>query len=484
MKNNLVSKLRNTLYMGLAVGTLGSYLSACKETIIGPEPKLSQTATLENYVDVNYKATLENVSQATRKTMYNGNLINTKSISGSSYIETLRNMIKGSYSFILENPDAKPDTARVEIPNYKPEANLSGLQTNFDDYSQLELDLAPRISDKNPEDNPVQVVSARSLDGKTEVSLIGSKLTIKPNGNFGPYQVETTIGGLNGGLENIMIQGEVIRAPDQIAFWRVFENYDDIALINEDGTGLQRLTTNPGQDLEPTWSPDGKELLFTSHRTGGTAVWRMDSDGSNQRDITSNIVERARQADWCSNGKIVVAYRDRGDSEAGIGIIDPNGTSFTSIYSEPRTGRIPSWPKWSPNCFEIAFERYVNGNWEIYTMNSDGTNQRNIPNNLIVNDQQATWSPDGTKMVFISDRANPGGITNGLLDIDLYIMNNDGTNITRLTYDIGPEADPDWSNDGEKIIFAGGSTNNFHLYLINENGTNMVRLTNNGENRY
>src|SRR3989344_4825962 len=270
----------------------------------------------------------------------------------------------------------------------------------------------------------------------------------------------------------------------KIAFWRVFEDYDDIALINEDGTGLQRLTTNPGQDLEPTWSPDGKELLFTSHRTGGTAVWRMDSDGSNQRDITSNIVERARQADWCSNGKIVVAYRHKGDSEAGIGIIDPNGISFTSIYSEPRTVRIPGWPKWSPSCSEVAFERYVNGNWEIYTMNSDGTNQRNIPNNLIVNDQQATWSPDGTKMVFISDRANPGGITNGLLDIDLYIMNNDGTNITRLTYDIGPEADPDWSNDGEKIIFAGGSTNNFHLYLINENGTNMVRLTNNGENRY
>src|SRR3989338_7555669 len=113
MKNNLVSKLRNTLYMGLAVGTLGSYLSACKETIIGPEPKLSQTATLENYVDVNYKATLENVSQATRKTTYNGNLINTKSIAGPSYIETLRNMMKENYSFILEIPNVKPDTERV-----------------------------------------------------------------------------------------------------------------------------------------------------------------------------------------------------------------------------------------------------------------------------------------------------------------------------------------------------------------------------------
>src|SRR3989344_5388355 len=377
MKNSLVSKLRTGLYAGLVVGALGfGYLTGCKKNPIEPESRISQTATLVSYVDISYKATLENSDRAIRKILREGNLVDTRSISGSSYSEILRNMIKGNYSFILEVPNAKPDTERVEVPNYKPEANLSGLQTNFDDYSQLELDLASRISDKNPEDNPVQVVSVRSLDGKTEVSLIGSKLTIKPNGNFGPYQVETTIGGLNGGLENIMIQGEVIRAPDQIAFWRVFENYDDIALINEDGTGLQRLTTNPGQDLEPTWSPDGKELLFTSHRTGGTAVWRMDADGSSQRDITSSIVEIARQADWCSNGKIAVAYRENGI--AGIGLTDPNGTSFTPIYSEPETGQIPGWPRWSRDCSQILFQKYNNSNWEIFIMNSDGSNQRNV----------------------------------------------------------------------------------------------------------
>src|SRR3989344_8664835 len=137
MKNNLVSKLRNTLYMGLAVGTLGSYLSACKETIIGPEPKLSQTATLENYIDVNYKATLENVSQATRKTMYNGNLVETKMISVQSYPETLTNKLKGDYCFILEAPGVAPDTSCVAVPNY---------QSETPDLNQLNLNLNERDS--------------------------------------------------------------------------------------------------------------------------------------------------------------------------------------------------------------------------------------------------------------------------------------------------------------------------------------------------
>src|SRR3989344_8158091 len=177
----------------------------------------------------------------------------------------------------------------------------------------------------------------------------------------------------------------------KIAFWRVFEDYDDIALINEDGTGLQRLTTNPGQDLEPTWSPDGKELLFTSHRTGGTAVWRMDSDGSNQRDITSNIVERARQADWCSNGKIVVAYRNKGDSEAGIGIINPDANTFTPIYSQSNIGGIPEWPSCSPDAGEIAFARYV-GNWDVWKMNADRSGLVNLTNNPAI-EGSPDWSP-------------------------------------------------------------------------------------------
>jgi len=274
---------------------------------------------------------------------------------------------------------------------------------------------------------------------------------------------------------------EVKVLHDQFAFWSnrpVPEGgyNEDIYSMNLDGSGLERLTTDPGKDLEITYSPDGKEFLFTSHRTGGTAVWRMNVDGSNQRDITSSIVERARQADWCSNGLIVIAYRDLGDSVAGIGIISLDENSFTPIYSEPKTGRIPEWPSWSNDCSEIAFQRY-DGALDIWKMNSDGNGLINLTNHSAT-DQSPAWSPNGNKIAFISDREG---------SLDIHKMNSDGNNVMRLTSDPGHEVDVSWSPDGSKFIFAHDLVSFLkpQIYMMNFDGSGeWTQLTTEGANRY
>jgi len=264
-----------------------------------------------------------------------------------------------------------------------------------------------------------------------------------------------------GGYNEDIYSGDIIR--------RVKDN--KIELRN-----IKRLTTDPRKDLEPTWSPDGKEILFTSHRTGGTAVWRMNADGTAQRDITSNIVERARQADWGSNGKIVVSY-GLGD---GIGIIDSNENSFIPIYSGSGV-----WPKWSSDCSEITFQTYVNGNWEIYIMNADGTNPRNLTNHPAI-DNQPVFLPD-KRVLFWSDRAN---LYQTPIEADLYLMNPDGSNVTRLTYAPGRELDPTISSDGKYIIFSrfrylGDNPQLYLTELINADDINKwTQLTTEGANRY
>jgi len=288
------------------------------------------------------------------------------------------------------------------------------------------------------------------------------------------------------------INVQIIAPPPQdtlsrIAFWSnrpVLEGgYNEEIysgdIVDIDGVpkllNVRRLTTSLGQDLEPTWSPDGKELLFTSHRTGGTAVWRMDADGSSQRDITSSIVERARQADWCSNGKIAVAYRENGI--AGIGLTDPNGTSFTPIYSEPETGQIPGWPRWSRDCSQILFQKYNNSNWEIFIMNSDGSNQRNVTNNSAT-DLLPIWFSDNSKIAFISDR-------DGTLSLYELGLNNNTTK--RLTGNEGTEVDPAYSQNGKNIIFVHDLISFFNpqLYIMNSDGTgSWTQLTTEGANRY
>ena len=134
-------------------------------------------------------------------------------------------------------------------------------------------------------------------------------------------------------------------------------------------------------------------------------------------------------------------------------------------------------PKWSPDSSKIAFMSGRDGNFEIYTMNADGSSQTRITNNLAA-DGFPAWSPDGTKIAFVrGDLRNPS-------TFEIYVMNTDGSSQVRLTNDAVIDGVPSWSPDGTKIVFmSGGSSvfdpNSFEIYVVNADGTNRTRLTNN-----
>jgi hypothetical protein len=445
-----------------------------------PQPTVTQTAELTNYVDINVITDAANVPEATRETYHNGN-------TSFPHSETLTESLIGNWRFIGTAPGAIPDTAEVDVLDYESEApDLSGVNIDGNERDSIEVHLA-RATEINKEQRPVKYTGVTATEGvEASIGAFPNDTVLKikwpeiPGPNPVPYSIELT---REGSLETITLEGKVLDVPvlAQIAFWSnrpvPEEGYnEEIYSMNLDGTGLQRLTTDPGKDLEPTYSPDGTELLFTSHRTGGTAVWRMNEDGSNQRDITSDIVERARQADWCSNGLIAVAYRNLEDSVAGIGIINPDENSFTPIYSEPRTGSIPGWPKWSPDCSEIVFHKY-NGVWDIWKMKADGNNLINLTNHP-AGDGLPVWSPDGKEIAFMSDREG---------SLDIHKMNSDGSNVRILTNDSGSEVDPAWSPDGTKLIFVHDAVGLFNpqIYIMNSDGSGeWTQLTFDGSNRY
>ena len=117
-------------------------------------------------------------------------------------------------------------------------------------------------------------------------------------------------------------------------------------------------------------------------------------------------------------------------------------------------------------------------NWEIYVMDADGGNQQNLTNNPS-DDRYPSWSPDGKRIAFVSDR--DGHVMDGRRTDEIYVMDANGGNPQNLTNDPNDEWSPSWSPDGKRIAFASDREEPlryFDIYVMDADGQNQQRLTN------
>jgi Tol biopolymer transport system component len=140
-------------------------------------------------------------------------------------------------------------------------------------------------------------------------------------------------------------------------------------------------------------------------------------------------------------------------------------------------------PALSPAHGRIAFMSYIDGNPEIYTINADGSEQTRLTNDPAIENMPA-WSPDGKRIAFTSSRdATTDG--NVGIYIEIYVMNADGSQPTRLTSNLAQDESPAWSPDGKQIAFVSkrdATTDEFYseeIYVMNADGSQQTRLTNN-----
>ena len=167
---------------------------------------------------------------------------------------------------------------------------------------------------------------------------------------------------------------------------------------------------------------------------------------------------------WSPDGTRIVFYSDR-DGNYEIYTMNQDGSDQMRLTDNPAEDRQPSW---SPSGRKILFISERNGNPEIYIMNADGSNQTRLTENP-AGDGEPSWSPDGTRIVFASGRDD---------NAEVYIMNADGSGLTRLTDNPAADRQPSWSPDGTRVVFVSNRDGNREIYTMNADGSNPTRLTN------
>lgn len=264
-----------------------------------------------------------------------------------------------------------------------------------------------------------------------------------------------------------------------IVFYSERDGDAEIYTMNPDGSDQRPLTENTADDYSPSWSPDGRRIVFESDRDDPRPrtcfpncnynLYIMDADGSNVRPLTT-LPGAEWSATWSPDGKsLLFNAGDIGFESGGIYQIELDG-------SDPRPLLVDGFnnaaPDWSPDGKQIAFSSNRDGNLNIFAMNTDGSNIHKVVDTGL-NDYLPDWSPDGSRITFFA--ANWPTVRQ-----DIYTVNADGSDLTNITNTPRVvDEDPRWSPDGNKIIFQSDRDGNFEIYVMNTDGSQPENLTRN-----
>lgn len=248
-----------------------------------------------------------------------------------------------------------------------------------------------------------------------------------------------------------------------------FSRPEKILVMEPDGSGIELLADGAS---DPAWSADGALIAFSGRRHNQrTDIFVMNADGSGATALTRFHPGFNLSPAWSPDGSTIVFQHSSADGN-DLYSVRGDGSGLTQLTTSPRI--VERTPEWSPDGTLILFSRlgpkggFRLKNEELFVMNPDGSGLTRMTNNN-VGDFQASWSPDGAQIAFVRQTAALGA--------KAFVMQADGTGATRLTSDEFEEFWPSFSPDGSRIVLARCFDFTCDLYLMDPDGTDLTQLT-------
>jgi Tol biopolymer transport system component len=270
-------------------------------------------------------------------------------------------------------------------------------------------------------------------------------------------------------------------ADREIAFASNRGGNFNLYTMRADGSGVRPITDDPSADVAPSWSPDGKRIVFLSQRglsktlvkEGGFRVFVVSAGGGQARLLTSTPAQYGRPA-WAPNGRLIaVSLPNLPSFVAGMFLLSAVNGQRARVS---RAGSLEDdWPTWSPDGSRMAFvavDACCPPHEHVYVMRADGRARHPLTRGDVGRDSAPAWSPDGFRIAF----SYAFRLGTGPWRAEIQAVSTDGTKLDTLSRG-HLDDQPTWSPDSSRIAFVRSTGKTAHLYVIRAAGGQPRQLT-------
>jgi eukaryotic-like serine/threonine-protein kinase len=365
--------------------------------------------------------------------------------------------------------------AIVGVVRFRPDLVPAEMMTVLNPLRDIKLPFLPLPNSKTPVPIPTKtslpLPTVTPLDIQpTGIPSVAPTATRQPTAEFTPtvgstiIPVATAVGGGSG----------------QIVFASSRSVVPQLYLINADRTNLTQLTNIDKGACQPSWSPDGKQLVFISPCLGRgdifetiyneSSLYMINADGTGLKELTPAPGSDFEPA-WSPDGKQIAFTSVRGGFRQ-IYSLDVNSLAVT-LLTNTTDSLESSQPSWSPDGTKIIYTVKRVGTYQIWSMDSNGQEAVQLAHSgQDLWDYLPSWSPDG-QTIFFSQR-RPGAFRPWLMRIDYQDLTQEPRKMNFIT----PIEDVNFSPDGYWIVYEGmDSEGNRDIYFMTITGSGRTRLT-------